>query len=60
VTDPARLRACASALRHLHQREPQRRCEHLAAWCEEEAARVEKIRRDLEWWPGPTQQDTDA
>lgn len=50
---PSELRACASALRALHEREPTRRTLHLAEACEREAARVERLRRELEEWPGP-------
>ena len=53
MSNPTTLRAIAVALRHLHEREPQRRCDHLARWADEEAARLEEIRRGLEWWPAP-------
>ena len=51
MSDPAKLRACASAIRHLHEREPQRRCLHLAEWLEREAEGIERHRRELETWP---------
>lgn len=37
------LRACASALKGLHEREPQRRCGHLVEWAEQEAERLEQM-----------------
>ena len=51
MSDPAKLRACASALRVMAIQRPLMRTAHLADWCEREAAEIERHRRELETWP---------